>query len=192
MLGHRHGRRAGRGAEWRAAGALGRTWRLHKAHLPAEALKALEQSLLAVRASLLPWLARDSSCGEQLLAVLAALAGAPTGRGKEAMAPVEDATALKPELVAEHAEPAPSTPWARKPAEDAGTPPRIQRPFVQGQCTEEESEGVVGGVTTALFSALCREDRQNARAPEVARGGAIGAADVSPGPGPPLERNFQF
>ncbi len=139
---------AGAGAAWRAAGALGRMWRLHKGALPPEAVEALAKALLATRACLMPWLAPDRTEGEQLLEVLAALAGAPAGGGRSArLVPQVDKQVQRCAPQAfdyvdydlndfvfevevddlDCGAPAPSTPRPRGPAADAGTPPRAQR-----------------------------------------------------------------
>lgn len=78
---------------WRAAGSLGKAWRLHAPVLPAETRDHLRNTLLSLRAVLLPW--HDGGAEEeQLLAMLGTLAG---------KAPASAPQALRPDVVADAA-----------------------------------------------------------------------------------------
>ncbi len=187
--------RSGRGAEWRAAGALGRAWRLHKGALPTDALKALEKALLATRASLMPWLAPESSEGEQLLDILALLAGAggmprrsPSRSGVPTSQEGEGTTPLTASGAAAGAddgveakdveEASPCTPSARGVAACSATPPPKERP--PAVWNAQAAVFVPRALCTARAEQALKEAVDRAAAEAEAAAAAEGAAEVAP------------
>ena len=90
---------SGDGAVWRAAGALGRAWRLHESALPPKARVLVAGALLEMKAVLLPWESLQTSEGGQLLGFLEALAGKAKRPASAAIDPGVQCKAGAPRVV---------------------------------------------------------------------------------------------
>ena len=69
------------GSLWRLTGALGRAWRLHSAAAPIEIQEELAKLLRMCQRVLLPHLSQDTDANQELMGLLAALAGRGQRRG---------------------------------------------------------------------------------------------------------------